>query len=993
MTLLDNPFHGSRVNDSSDFVPEWDVTRFGETITDGLHAALDEVRKNPLPSGSRRVHLLAGPPGHGKTHLLARVRRGQGDRIHLAYAAMTSDPERTTPTSHLRWCLVESLFESPPGTFAPLRILFATLLRPSLLAYFAQLDGGVRVTIRKLEENLTADPETVLELLAPVQELAPYHRLADSLRAAFPALSAPVLQAFVLGLSPAATDARAWLRGEEASLSEERRQELLLTGPAPDAGAILKATAVLFGAAGKVLWLCLDQMELLARRDLAPIRDLANQLMAWLQEIPNLLIAVGLLEKTWTDFVETSNFKSFLDRVQVWKIDPLTPDQAAALIAQRMESWDGREPSHPPGWPFDLDSVKRFCAEEYPNSRMLIDLCRDRFEDWLLEDDSKPIRIPGDDHADPEQLFLQEWTARYEKMRQSNRTADSLQEGELFEAFAEAIELARLGAVAPLGVELLSVRADALKRSNSAGRPNCAIRFRSEGKESTVLFVASKSDDGRSLVSWVTAMRDGLNQPGVVGGVAVWPKKKLSTAKGVNFDAYQGWVRDGKVRPFTVEEYLGEFHQALALRESILDARSGQFTLAGMSIDPERLRQLFLTTGVLNGLTFYQILFVGWNKPTAVVPTTAPVKAPASTSQPTPPAVPAPDPLPADPLQALLDKVVAFLRKKKQPVLGDGVQRGPTFIRLRVKLESDADVGKIKNQDENLRTQLSLEREPIIDSQAGYVSIDVQRDDRQTLPLATLLADRPAKYHELPAFPLGGNVAGEIRWLDLSSSSTCHLLLAGIPGSGKSEFLRSVLGGLAAALPPEHLQFILIDPKKVTFNFPGPSPYLKKPITYEAEEAIPVLQQCVAEMERRNLFLKQRFKTQISELDATERPARWVILIDEYANLMDDPKTKKQLESGLKKLSSMGRSAGIHVIVGTQRPEASVVTTLIRSNLPCRLSFQVATGKDSKIILGETGAEKLLSHGDFLYSLSGVKERLQGPLVGADELEKLLRVR
>lgn len=119
MNPIANPFRSSRTNDSCDFVLEWDVANYSKAITDGLLAALDEVRNNPPPNGSRRIHLLAGPAGHGKTHLLARVRRQQHDRIHLVDAAMTSDPEQTSPLNHLRWCLVESLFQSPPRSFAP----------------------------------------------------------------------------------------------------------------------------------------------------------------------------------------------------------------------------------------------------------------------------------------------------------------------------------------------------------------------------------------------------------------------------------------------------------------------------------------------------------------------------------------------------------------------------------------------------------------------------------------------------------------------------------------------------------------------------------------------------------------------------------------------------------------------------------------------------------------------------------------------------------
>ena len=177
MRSLENPFDSYRVNDGGDFVPEWDVPDFGKQLIDELALALKEVAQHPDPIGSRRIQIIAGGSGYGKTHHLARVRRMHEDRVHVAYVAMTSDPDQISPMDHLRWSLVQSLFENS-RSFAPLRLLFAELLRPSFAAFLDQLPDST-TGIKTLRKELADDPETVLEMLSPVHDLAPYHRLAE----------------------------------------------------------------------------------------------------------------------------------------------------------------------------------------------------------------------------------------------------------------------------------------------------------------------------------------------------------------------------------------------------------------------------------------------------------------------------------------------------------------------------------------------------------------------------------------------------------------------------------------------------------------------------------------------------------------------------------------------------------------------------------------------------------------------------------------------
>lgn len=141
-----------------------------------------------------------------------------------------------------------------------------------------------------------------------------------------------------------------------------------------------------------------------------------------------------------------------------------------------------------------------------------------------------------------------------------------------------------------------------------------------------------------------------------------------------------------------------------------------------------------------------------------------------------------------------------------------------------MELKDDADFARVKKQADNLKLHLGLDQKPLIASQAGYVSIDVQRSDRQAVPLAPLLTTPPAGPAGRPVFPAGVDVGGRTHWLDLSDPGACHLLIAGTTGSGKSEFLKALIAGLAARLGPDEVHFLLIDPKQVTFHLHGVTP-------------------------------------------------------------------------------------------------------------------------------------------------------------------------
>lgn len=322
-----------------------------------------------------------------------------------------------------------------------------------------------------------------------------------------------------------------------------------------------------------------------------------------------------------------------------------------------------------------------------------------------------------------------------------------------------------------------------------------------------------------------------------------------------------------------------------------------------------------------------------------------------------------------------------------------GIQLGPTFARFQLKPLGRTSIGKVRNHANDLRTHIAaIGDTPVITDQPGFISIDVRRPDRQTVQLSECLANAPPELAQQPAFPVGVDVAGKPHWLNLADPSSCHILAAGTTGSGKSEFLKAMIAALAARLSPLELQFILIDPKRVTFHFPGKSPYLLRPVAHTVEEAMPLVQECFAETERRYKVLQEKGLEQIGQLKGADALARIVVVFDEFADLMAERESKLALEGSLKRIGALARAAGIHLVLATQRPDKDVVTPLLRANLPTRVCLRVDGERNSRIILDDEGGENLLGNGDLFWKHGSGTIRLQGAYVPRPELEKILRI-
>jgi S-DNA-T family DNA segregation ATPase FtsK/SpoIIIE len=223
-----------------------------------------------------------------------------------------------------------------------------------------------------------------------------------------------------------------------------------------------------------------------------------------------------------------------------------------------------------------------------------------------------------------------------------------------------------------------------------------------------------------------------------------------------------------------------------------------------------------------------------------------------------------------------------------------------------------------------------------------------------------------------------------------------HLLIAGATGSGKSVCINAIIAGLLFQATPEELKFILIDPKRVELTLYKDMPHLLVPVINEPEQAVTTLRWAVVEMENRYKLFASHTVRNVGDFNDRAplmglQPLPYlVIVIDELADLM--MVAAGEIEELICRIAQLARAVGIHLVVATQRPSADIITGLIKANIPSRVAFAVSSGIDSRVVLDESGAEKLLGRGDMLYLPvdAGKPVRLQGVFVSDRELEAII---
>lgn len=300
-------------------------------------------------------------------------------------------------------------------------------------------------------------------------------------------------------------------------------------------------------------------------------------------------------------------------------------------------------------------------------------------------------------------------------------------------------------------------------------------------------------------------------------------------------------------------------------------------------------------------------------------------------------------------------------------------------------------VSKIRGLKDELAAVLGVSSVRIIAPLAdGSVGIEVPNKQKPILPLSEILCSTEYLTSDM-ALPLaiGRTVTNDIFMADLADMP--HLLVAGATGQGKSVGLNVMLMSLLHKKTPEELKLVLIDPKQVELSVYSKlgSAYLATPVITEAEEAESVLQSLCELMEERYNLVSSAGKRNIKEYNAmsiVDQMPYIVVVIDEYGDLI--MQSGKQMERSICRLAQKARAVGIHLIISTQRPSATIVTGNIKANFPTRIAFRTTTGTDSRVILDQIGAEKLTGCGDMIYFAGAETTRVQCAYASIEEVSK-----
>lgn len=333
------------------------------------------------------------------------------------------------------------------------------------------------------------------------------------------------------------------------------------------------------------------------------------------------------------------------------------------------------------------------------------------------------------------------------------------------------------------------------------------------------------------------------------------------------------------------------------------------------------------------------------------------------------------------------------------------VNIGPTVTQYELSLSSGTRVSKILTINKEISLALAKKDIRIQAPIPGKSTVGIEMPNEQAQPVTlreTLeLMPKQTKNHPL-SVALGKDIMGKVKWCDIDK--TPHLLVAGATGSGKSVCINTMLVSILMKAKPDEVKLVMVDPKKVELSIYNGIPHLLTPVVTDPRKASVALKRAVSEMERRydlfeelgtknitgyNKIIEEKNKKLPEDEQLTKMPYI-IVIVDELADLM--LVAGKEVEDSIMRITQMARAAGIHLVIATQRPSTDVITGLIKSNIPSRISFAVSSSIDSRTILDMVGAEKLLGKGDMLFLPMGenVPERIQGAFIDEEQIKKVV---
>jgi len=340
-------------------------------------------------------------------------------------------------------------------------------------------------------------------------------------------------------------------------------------------------------------------------------------------------------------------------------------------------------------------------------------------------------------------------------------------------------------------------------------------------------------------------------------------------------------------------------------------------------------------------------------------------------------------------------------------------ETGPVVTMFELQLAAGVKVSQISSLSNDIARALGVGAVRIVAPLPGKhtIGVEVPNSEKERVRMKDMLqlAGSKPEGMAVPLF-LGKDSSGEALVSDLASMP--HLLIAGTTGSGKSVCINTIIAGILLTRRPDEVKMILIDPKMVEMAAFNTIPHLMTPIVTETRRAVQILEWATIKMDERYALLAEARVKNIGEYNAlgTEEIVRRfepvspeeeakipkrlpyvVIVIDELADLMMT--AAKEIEAHIVRLAQKSRAVGIHIVLATQRPQATVVTGLIKANMPTRIGFRVAARMDSRIILDQNGAETLLGQGDMLFLKPGTSDliRAQGTFVSDEEVRRMVK--
>lgn len=335
---------------------------------------------------------------------------------------------------------------------------------------------------------------------------------------------------------------------------------------------------------------------------------------------------------------------------------------------------------------------------------------------------------------------------------------------------------------------------------------------------------------------------------------------------------------------------------------------------------------------------------------------------------------------------------VPLLQEDGSPKLNDA---GEVVYSKRTRVED------ITKREKDIQLALGAETIRILTPVPGrkHMGIEIPHPWPVMVMIGEVLASR--EYRQAAAssklvFALGRDVSGQVRFCDLEKAP--HVLIGGMTGAGKSVLLNVLIASILSQASPDDVRFLMVDPKRVELTPYNGIAHLLQPVVTDMSKVVPLLDQAITEMERRYKMFEQ---LGVRNLEGYRRKRvvtpnlvnlpSWVIIIDEFADLMMTASKEDNIEEKICRVAQMARATGIHLVVTTQRPVVKVVTGLIKSNLSTRIALKTVSDVDSRTILDKGGAESLLGNGDMLYLPSDGKEpiRIQGAYMTDEEAEEV----